>query len=201
MAQHFTGWKLKENQIFQGDIHGETWSFKCSCLKQQPKNQEQSQEVNLPVEMVQTSHSPCLDVACSRLGWTRPAQSLFLFWSIGRYDWSDLVNNIVFVIGVLSCRAKPADGPGNEVSCVPSVTACLRRSQKSVCYVSEAVVYEGGIHAPYTHSKCDHSADPKIICAKSITSKVCCFDSHTTQVFTLRLNSSTTWWLCFPGLP
>ena len=84
---------------------------------------------------------------------------------------------------------------------MPSVKACLGRSQKSVCYVSQAVVYEGGIHAPYTHSKRDHSADPNVISAKSITSKVCCFDSHTTQVFTLRLNSSTTWWLCFPGLP
>ena len=54
----------------------------------------------------------------------------------------------------------------------------VRRSQKSVCY-GQAVVYEevGTTHI-YTHSKLDHSADPSILSAKSITSKVCCFDPY-----------------------
>ena len=102
--------------------------------------------------MVQALYRRCLDVAdWPTLKWCLRCASFFPYWSIARYDWSDLVNNIVFVIGELSCRAKPADGPGNEVSCVsamPAVKASslpgrlvLRRSQKSVCY-GQAVVYE-----------------------------------------------------------
>ena len=211
MAQHFTGWQLKENQIFQGDIHGETWSFKCSCFKQQQqKHQEQNQEVNLPVEMVQALHSLCLDVGCSRLGlkWTRPAQSFFPCWSIARYDWSDLVNNIVFVIGVLSCRAKTRGWPWERgflrATDEASEGLILRIAKVSVLR-SSGGVRRGGIHAPYTHSKRDHSADPSIISTKSITTSflfrlVQITQMRSTHFFTLRLNSSTTCWLCFPGL-